>query len=96
LKRRYATRPALRALFHRTIKRIGLFTSGLLGEVPENSNAIEDPDRTGMPCYWISFYGGDRMWVLVAWRATGNTRIGDSKKAKSVPIWVLHSKASSF
>ncbi len=58
-------RLALRALFHRIIERIDIFTSGLLagcGHTPESLLTTAYPDRVGMMCYCIKLVGSYQMW----------------------------------
>jgi DNA invertase Pin-like site-specific DNA recombinase len=56
-------RLALRALFHRIIERIDIYTAGFLGEVPDNLKEMVYPDRYGMMCYSIKLIGGYKMWI---------------------------------
>ena len=55
-------RLALRALFHRIIERIDVFTIGLL-DVPESLKTMVYPERNGMRCYRITLVGGFKMWI---------------------------------
>jgi DNA invertase Pin-like site-specific DNA recombinase len=55
-------RMALRALFHRIIERIDIYTAGLLGEVPDNLKEMVYPNRCGMMCYSVKLIGGYKMW----------------------------------
>jgi hypothetical protein len=55
-------RLALRALFHRIIERIDIFTAGLL-DVPDDFKTTVFPNRYGMDCYAISLVGSYKMWI---------------------------------
>lgn len=59
------TRFALRALFHRIISRIDVYTSGLFGgcgHIPEALKTTVYPERVGMTCYCITLVGSYKMW----------------------------------
>jgi hypothetical protein len=56
-------RLTLRALFHRIIERIDIFTAGLLDEVPEHLKEAVYPERVGTPCYRVSLIGSYRIWI---------------------------------
>jgi DNA invertase Pin-like site-specific DNA recombinase len=58
-------RLALRALFHRIISRIDVYTVGLFGgsgHVPEELKTTVYPDRVGMSCYCLTLVGSYKMW----------------------------------
>jgi DNA polymerase III alpha subunit (gram-positive type) len=56
---------ALRALFHRIISRIDVYTSGLFGgcgHIPEQLKTTVYPARVGLTCYCITLVGSYKMW----------------------------------
>jgi hypothetical protein len=55
-------RMALRALFHRIVERIDVFTVGLL-DVPDHLKTTVYPDRNGMMCYRVTMVGSYKMWI---------------------------------
>ena len=55
-------RLALRALFHRIIERIDIYTAGLL-EPTEDLKEYVWPDRCGMMCYSIKLVGSFKIWI---------------------------------
>lgn len=58
-------RLSLRALFHRIVSRIDIYTSGLFGgcgHIPEQLKTTVYPEKVGMMCYCIALVGGYKMW----------------------------------
>ncbi len=70
-------RLALRALFHRIIERIDIFTAGLLEDVPDDFKTTVFPNRYGMACYAISLIGSYKMWIW--WDGTQLWEEGNSQ-----------------
>jgi hypothetical protein len=70
-------RLALRALLHRIIERIDIYTEGLLDEVPDHLKTMVYPDRCGMMCYSVKLVGGYKIWFW--WDGSNYWEQGDAK-----------------
>jgi DNA invertase Pin-like site-specific DNA recombinase len=55
-------RLSLRAMLHRMIERIDIYTAGLL-DVPDNLKTAVYPDRNGMMCYSVKLIGSYKIWI---------------------------------
>ena len=70
-------RLALRALLHRIIERIDIYTAGLLEEVPDHLKTMVYPDRCGMTCYSVKLVGNYKIWFW--WDGSKYWEQGDAK-----------------
>jgi hypothetical protein len=70
-------RLALRALLHRIIERIDIYTAGLLEEVPDHLKTMVYPDRCGMMCYSVKLVGNYKIWFW--WDGSKYWEQGDAK-----------------
>jgi DNA invertase Pin-like site-specific DNA recombinase len=76
-------RLSLRALFHRIIQRIDIYTAGLL-DVPANLKTTVYPDRCGMMCYSIQLVGSYKIWIW--WDGCQVWAEPDAKTAAAVDL----------
>ena len=83
-------RLALRALLHRIIERIEIYTAGLMGldEVPDHLKTMVYPDRCVMMCYSVKLVGSYKIWFW--WDGSNYWEQGDAKTPS-----LIHSMDSS-